>query len=158
MKILVAFFSVSGITKEIAQNIASITAADIFEISPQEPYSRADLDWSDENSRTSLEAKDKNSRPKIAQSIDISSYEVIFIGFPIWWYTAPHIIYTFLESYDFTDKTIVLFCTSGGSDLSNAYRDMEKIVPDAIFKYGKCFHFGESRASIRKWLESLNLK
>lgn len=157
MKSLVAFFSAGGITKEVAYSIASVANADLFEIVPQEPYSKADLDWTDENSRTSLECKDKNSRPKIALSTDISSYEVIFIGFPIWWYSAPHIINSFLENYDFTGKIIVPFCTSGGSELGGSVRDMQKSAPNAVFKAGRRFNFGENRASIRKWLESLNL-
>ncbi|MCH5337085.1 MAG: NAD(P)H-dependent oxidoreductase, partial [Campylobacter sp.] len=113
MKALVVFFSASGITKAVAQTLTEALKADIYEIIPQNPYSKEDLDWTNEQSRTSLEMKDKNSRPQIASNIDISSYEVIFIGFPIWWYSAPHIINTFLEAYDFSGKVIVPFCTSG---------------------------------------------
>ncbi|WP_233712995.1 MULTISPECIES: flavodoxin [unclassified Helicobacter] len=126
MKILVAFFSASGITKEVAQTIAGVANADIFEIAPQTPYSKADLDWTNETSRTTLESKDKASRPKIAKNIDVSGYDAILIGFPIWWYSAPHIINSFLESQDFGGKIIVPFCTSGGSDLSGAPKDMQK--------------------------------
>ena len=100
----------------------------------------------------------KTSRPQIANSIDISDYTTIFVGFPVWWYTAPHIINTFLESHDFSDKTIIPFCTSGGSDLSNAPRDMAKSAPSAIFKTGRRFNFGESKGSIRKWLETLKIE
>ncbi|WP_276882788.1 flavodoxin [Campylobacter cuniculorum] len=158
MKILVVFFSASGITREVAHTLAKAAQADIYELVPQNPYNKADLDWTNEQSRTSLEMRDKASRPKIANNIDISGYEVIFLGFPIWWYTAPHIVNTFLESQDFSAKIIVPFCTSGGSDLSNAPRDLQKSCPHAVFKEGKKFNFGTSRASITKWIESLNLK
>ena len=159
MKTLVAFFSASGITKEVAQTIANIANAELYEIVPQEPYSKADLDWTNEQSRTSLEMKNnKTSRPQIANSIDISDYATIFVGFPVWWYTAPHIINTFLESHDFSGKTIIPFCTSGGSDLSNAPRDMAKSAPSAIFKTGRRFNFGESRGNNRKWLETLKIE
>lgn len=158
MKTLVAFFSASGITKEIAQTIANVANAELYEIVPREPYSKADLDWTNEQSRSTLECKDKASRPQIAHSIDISDYTTIFVGFPIWWYTAPHIINTFLESHDFSGKIIIPFCTSGGSDLSNAPRDMAKSAPNAIFKTGRRFNFGESKGSVRKWLGTLEIE
>lgn len=159
MKTLVTFFSASGITKEVAQTIANVANADIYEIVPQEPYSKADLDWTNEQSRTSIEMKNnKTSRPQIANSIDISGYATIFVGFPVWWYTAPHIINTFLESHDFNGKIIIPFCTSGGSDLSNAPRDMQNSAPNAIFKIGRRFNFGESKGSVRKWLETLKIE
>lgn len=162
MNILVAYFSASGITKEVAQNIASVAqsmgnAVEIFEISPKVPYSRADLDWNDEQSRTSVECKDKNSRPELAKMLDISGFEAIFIGFPVWWYSAPHIIFSFLESADFSGKVIVPFCTSGGSGIDPAPRDMQKCAPKAQVLAGRRLNFGESRAIVRKWLESLNL-
>lgn len=157
MKALVVFFSASGITKAVAQTLTEVLKANIYEIIPQNPYSKEDLDWTNEQSRTSLEMKDKNSRPQIASNIDISSYEVIFIGFPIWWYSAPHIINTFLEAYDFSGKVIVPFCTSGGSDLSNAPRDLQKSCPNAKFKEGKKFNFGANKTGMRKWVESLNI-
>lgn len=158
MKALVAYFSASGITKEVAHKLAEIAWAQIYEIVPQEPYSKADLDWTNEQSRTTLECKDKSSRPKIAKDIDIGEFEIIFVGFPIWWYTVPHIILTFLESHNFSGKTIIPFCTSGGSDLSNAPKDMQNSAPNTIFKQGKLMRFGESKASIRKWLDSLGLE
>lgn len=157
MKNLVAFFSASGITKEVAQTLAEAANAEIFEIIPAIPYSQVDLDWRNEQSRSTLECKDKVSRPKIAKDIEISNYDTIFIGFPIWWYSAPQIIFTFLESHDFSGKVIVPFCTSGGSDLSNAPRDMAKCAPNAIFKEGKRFNFGTSKAKLTKWLESLGV-
>ena len=157
MKALVAFFSASGITKAVAHTLAEAISANIYEIIPQNPYTKADLDWTNEQSRTNLEYKDKTSHPKIANHIDISSYEVIFVGFPIWWWSAPRIIHTFLESYDFSSKVIVPFCTNGGSEWSNAPKDMQKTCPNAIFKEGKKFNFGASKASMKKWIESLGI-
>ena len=187
MRILVAYFSASGITREVAQKIASVaseslnlkgsninsqastsegvnsstnalnSAVELFEIAPKAPYSKADLDWTNEQSRTTLECKDKASRPELAKMPDISGFDAVFIGFPMWWYNAPHIIFSFLESTDFSGKIIVPFCTSGGSGLEGAPRDMQKSAPNAIFKQGKRFDFGESRASVRKWIDSLNL-
>ena len=168
MKILVAYFSASGITKEVAEKIASAaseslnskgenSAVELFEIAPKVPYTKADLDWTNERSRTTIECKDKNSRPELTQMPDISGFDAIFIGFPVWWYTAPHIVLSFLESADFGGKIVVPFCTSGGSGLDPAPRDMQKSAPNAIFRQGRRFNFGESRATIRKWLESLDL-
>lgn len=162
MNILVAYFSASGITKEVAQSIANVAqsmgnAAELFEIAPKVPYTSADLDWTNEQSRTTIECKDKNSRPELAQSIDIAPYSVIIIGFPVWWYNAPHIIFSFLESADFSGKIIVPFCTSGGSGIDPAPREMQKLAPNAQVKGGQKFNFGTSKASIKKWLDSLNL-
>lgn len=162
MNILVTYFSASGITKEVARSIASVAqsmqnAVQTFEITPKVPYSKADLNWTNEQSRTTIECKDKNSRPELAQMTDISSFDAIFIGFPVWWYNAPHIIFSFLESADFSGKIIVPFCTSGGSGLEAAPKDMQKCAPKAIFRQGRRFDFGANRASIRKWVESLNL-
>lgn len=167
MKALIAYFSASGITKEIALNLQNVAKSafnelfsevQIFEIAPQKPYSKADLDWTNENSRTTIECKDKNFRPEMRDSIDISSFEVIFIGFPVWWYTAPNIIFSFLESGDFSGKIIVPFCTSGGSEIASCVRDMQKCVQKAIFKEGRRFNFGENKASLRRFIEGLNLK
>ena len=115
-KTLVAYFSASGVTRRVAENLATAAGADIYEIRPAVPYTSADLNWMDKKSRSTVEMKDKSSRPELADTdADIASYDKIFVGFPIWWYTAPTIINTFLESYDFSGKTIVLFATSGGS-------------------------------------------
>ncbi len=157
MKALVAFFSASRITREVALALAEVADAKLYEIIPAVPYSKEDLDWRDEQSRSTLECKDKASRPQIAKDIEISSYDIIFIGFPIWWYSAPQIIFTFLESHDFKGKVIVPFCTSGGSDLSNAPRDMQNCAPNAVFKEGRRFNFGTSKAKLKKWLESLEV-
>lgn len=168
-KILVSYFSASGITREVALKIAKILGADSYEIMPQTPYSKADLDWNDESSRSTLEMKDKASRPKLAPNtqvitpdsstaaLDISAYGTIFVGFPVWWYSCPHVILSFLEAHDFSNKIIVPFCTSGGSDLSGAPRDMQGSAPKASFKEGKKIDFGEGNASLRRWLEGLGL-
>ena len=162
MKILVAYFSASGITKEVAESIAEVAQdfgeSQIFEIAPKVPYSKADLDWTNDKSRTTLECKDKDSRPELAQMIDISGFDTIIIGFPVWWYNAPHIIFSFLESADFSGKIIVPFCTSGGSGIDPAPRDMQRLVPNAKVLAGQKFNFGTSKASIKKWLNSLNLQ
>lgn len=159
MNTLVVFFSASGITKEVAQTLSEVANAILYEIVPKEPYSRADLDWTNEKSRTSLEAKSKDSRPQILEKerLNLADFDVIFIGFPIWWYSAPHIIYSFLESYDFSGKVIIPFCTSGGSELGNAPKEMQKCAPKAVFKNGKKFSFGANKSSMRKWLNELGL-
>lgn len=157
MKILVAYFSASGITREVAQTVAQVANAQLFEITAKVPYTSADLDWTNEQSRSTIECKDKAARPELMQNVDISGFDAILIGFPVWWYTAPNIIFTFLESADFSGKIIVPFCTSGGSELGGAPRDMAKCAPKALFKEGKRFNFGVNRATVRKWLEGLNL-
>ena len=120
-KTLVAYFSASGITAEIAKEIALITNGDLFEIKPKIPYTTEDLDWTDKNSRTTIEMQDENSRPEIAENLNnIENYDTVFLGFPIWWYVAPTIINNFLESYDFSGKKIILFATSGLCFVSHA--------------------------------------
>mgnify|MGYP004527137569 CR=1 FL=1 len=149
MRILVAYFSASGITKEVARSIASVAqsmqnAVQTFEITPKVPYSKADLDWTNEQSRTTIECKDKNSCPELSKIADISSFDAIFIGFPVWWYNAPHIIFSFLESADFSGKIIVPFCTSGGSGLESAPKDMQKCAPKAIFRQDDALTLGQT--------------
>ena len=118
MKKLVAYFSAGGVTKAVAEALAKATRADLYEIKPEIPYTKADLDWKNAQSRSSIEMKDPASRPRIADKIEnMEEYDVVFVGFPIWWYIAPTIIDTFLEGYDFSKKTIIPFATSGGSDL-----------------------------------------
>ena len=118
MKKLVAYFSASGVTKAVAEALAEAARADLYEIKPEIPYTKADLDWKNDQSRSSVEMKDPASRPRIADKVEnMEEYDVVFVGFPIWWYIAPTIIDTFLEGYDFSHKTIIPFATSGGSDL-----------------------------------------
>lgn len=131
-KKLVAYFSASGVTKKVAERIADIANADLFEIKPAVLYTDADLNWQDKKSRSSVEMNDPMSRPEIAVKVeDMSQYETVIIGFPIWWYTAPTIIKTFLESYDFSDKKIALFATSGGSGLGKTVSDLKPCVSES---------------------------
>ena len=128
-KILVAYFSASGVTAKAARDLASVKGADLYEIAPKVKYTDKDLDWMDKNSRSTVEMKDKSSRPELADyGANISAYDTIYIGFPIWWYTAPTIINTFLEAYDFSDKKVVLFATSGGSGFCSSLKDLKASV------------------------------
>ncbi len=155
-KILVAYFSASGVTAGAAKNLAKATGADLYEILPAIPYTSADLDWNDKKSRSSLEMNDKSSRPKLKDhDAKIAEHDTIFLGFPIWWYTAPTIIKTFLEAYDFTGKTIVLFATSGGSGLGRTAKDLAGSCPGAAIKGGKLLNGNLSEAALRQWAESL---
>ena len=132
-KKLVAYFSASGTTARVAKNLAAAAGADIYEIKPAVPYSRADLNWMDKQSRSSVEMRDKNSRPALADTdANIAAYDTIFIGFPIWWYIAPTIINTFLEAYDFSGKKIVLFATSGGSGFGKAVQSLQPSIAGEI--------------------------
>lgn len=156
-KTLVAYFSASGTTAQAAENLAAAAGADIYEIKPAVPYTRADLNWMDKKSRSSLEMNDKSSRPELADTnADISAYDTIFVGFPIWWYTAPTIINTFLESYDFTGKTIILFATSGGSGLGKTAADLAGSCPGAVIKEGKLLNGNPSQAELKKWVEEID--
>ena len=131
-KKLVAFFSASGVTARVAENLANAAGADLYEIKPAVPYTKADLDWTDKQSRSSVEMRDHSSRPALADTgADIAAYDTIFIGFPIWWYIAPTIINTFLEAYDFSGKKIVLFATSGGSGFGKAVDSLQPSAPGA---------------------------
>ena len=131
-KALVAYFSASGVTARVAKNLATAAGADLYEIKPAVPYSRADLNWMDKQSRSSVEMRDHSSRPELADTnADIAAYDTVFIGFPIWWYIAPTIINTFLEAYDFSGKKIVLFATSGGSGFGKAAQSLQPSAPNA---------------------------
>ena len=136
-KQLVAYFSASGTTARVAKDLAKAAGADLYEIRPETPYTRADLNWQDKNSRSSLEMRDKNSRPTLAdRDANIAEYDTIFVGFPIWWYVAPTIINSFLEAYDFSGKKIVLFATSGGSGFGKAVAGLQPSAPDAVIVEG----------------------
>lgn len=137
-KILIAYFSASGVTKKVAEKLTNVVKADIYEIKPLLPYTKADLNWMDKNSRSSIEMNDKTFRPEIVKAnLDVSYYDTILLGFPIWWYVAPTIINTFLESYDFSGKKIVLFATSGGSGFGNTVSELQSSAPDAKIIEGK---------------------
>lgn len=137
-KTLVAYFSASGTTKKVAEKLANAIKASIYEIKPAVPYTKADLNWLDKKSRSNVEMNDKAFRPEIVKGdLDVSSYDRILLGFPIWWYVAPTIINTFLESYDFSGKKIVLFATSGGSGFGNTVKELKASTPDAEIIEGK---------------------
>lgn len=157
-KRLVAYFSASGVTAKTAKALAEAAEADLYEIQPQLPYTQADLNWMDKKSRSTVEMNDPDSRPAISGSVPgMEQYDVIFLGFPIWWYTAPTIIKTFLESYDMAGKKIVLFATSGGSGLGDTARTLQKVCPKAEFKGGKLLNGRQSRESLTSWIESLDI-
>ncbi|MBO7146048.1 MAG: NAD(P)H-dependent oxidoreductase [Salinivirgaceae bacterium] len=144
MKTLVAYFSASGTTKGIAQNLAKVAGADLHEIKPAKAYTRADLDWHDKQSRSSVEMADKTSRPAITDKLaNMADYQTIYVGFPIWWYTAPTIINTFFESYDFSGKTVRLFATSGGSTIDKAVQDLKAAYPEINIQDGRLLNFAK---------------
>lgn len=156
--ILVAYFSASGVTAKAAWKLAEASGADIFEIKPEIPYTSADLNWMDKKSRSSMEMNDPSSRPAIAKRLpDMEKYDIIFVGFPIWWYVAPTIINTFLESYDFSGKTIIPFATSGGSNLGRTNDKLKPSCPGAILLKGKLLNGEVSEGTLKKWVEDLNL-
>lgn len=151
-KTLVAYFSASGVTKGLAQQVASATGGDLYEITPAVPYTDADLDWQNSKSRSSIEMKDKSSRPKIAGKVEnMADYDTIYIGFPIWWYVAPTIINTFLEQYDLADKTIIPFATSGSSGMGNTNAELATSCKGAVLKDGKRFEANAGEAEIKAW-------
>mgnify|MGYP002526367490 CR=1 FL=1 len=154
-KKLVAYFSASGRTAKLAKTLADTAGADLYEIKPMEPYTSADLNWQNKNSRSSVEMNDKSSRPAVANRVEnISGYDIIFVGFPIWWYIAPTIINTFLEAYDFSGKKIVLFATSGGSGFGNTVKELQSSAPDAVITEGRLLNCG-TKQEISEWVNSL---
>ncbi len=156
-KTLVAYFSASGVTAKAAKLIAEVAGCDLYEIKPLIPYTDADLDWKDKNSRSSVEMNDKSSRPAISGKVEnMADYDVIFVGFPIWWYVAPTIINTFLESYDLSGKTVIPFATSGGSGMGKTNAYLQPSAKGAKLLDGKVLN-GKSEQSIKDWLENLNL-
>ncbi|MDR0970367.1 MAG: NAD(P)H-dependent oxidoreductase [Lentimicrobiaceae bacterium] len=158
MKVLVTYFSATGTTKAVAEKLSKIMNADIYEIKPDVPYTSADLDWHDKESRSTIEMQDKNSRPAIAdKNAKIEHYDIIYIGFPIWWHLAPTIINTFLESYDFSGKTIILFATSGSSGFGKTVENLKgSCSPKTIIKEGKVFSARSTEADIETWAKSMN--
>ena len=152
-KILVAYFSASGNTRDVAKELAKLLNADLYEIKPAVPYTKADLNWMDKSSRSTLEMKDKNSRPEIIKNdIDVSGYDMVLVGFPIWWYTAPTIVNSFLEAYDFSNKIVVSWATSGGSGMSNSKKDLSKSVPNSNFIEGKVLN---SKHTLQSFVEEI---
>ena len=155
-KLLVAYFSASGVTKKVAQKIANAAQADLVEIAPKECYTKADLNWMDKKSRSSVEMNDPASRPEIEKKLDdISAYDTVAIGFPIWWYTAPTIIKTFLEAYDFTGKKIALFATSGSSGFGNTVNDLKPCVSESTEFISEKIMNRISDEEISEWVHSI---
>lgn len=157
-KILVAYFSATGTTARAARGIAEALGADLFEIEPERPYTSADLNWNDRKSRSSVEMDDESCRPAIAKEVeDMASYDAVFVGFPVWWYVEPRIIDTFLESYDFSGKTIVPFATSGGSGLGKAPQRMQRIAAGSTVVAGKLLNGRQDADALRAWAKELGL-
>lgn len=157
-KILVAYFSASGVTAKAAWKLSEAIGADLHEIKPEVLYSSADLNWMDKKSRSSVEMNDPSSRPTIAEKLaDMEKYDVVFVGFPIWWYVAPTIINTFLESYDFSGKTIIPFATSGGSGMGKTNEKLGPSCPGATLLQGKRLNGNLSEDSLKNWVKNLNL-
>lgn len=157
-KILVAYFSASGVTAKAAKALAEAAGADLYEIKPEKPYTHEDLNWNDKKSRSSVEMNDKTSRPAVAGKVaDMAQYQTVFVGFPIWWYVAPTIINTFLEGYDFSGKTLIPFATSGGSGMGKTNTELAPSCPGAILLDGKMLNGMQSQADLKAWVESLNL-
>ncbi|MBQ7262708.1 MAG: NAD(P)H-dependent oxidoreductase [Synergistaceae bacterium] len=153
-KKLVAYFSASGVTKAVAERLAEAAGADLYEIRPKVPYTSADLDWNDSTSRSSVEMRDKAFRPEIAdKDAKAGDYDVIFLGFPVWWYVAPTIVNTFLEAYDLSGKTIILFATSGGSGFGKTVEGLKGSAPGAIIREGKLLNGRPSVAELKKWVD-----
>lgn len=155
-KLLVAYFSASGVTKKVAKKIANTAQTDLVEIAPKERYTQADLNWMDKKSRSSVEMNDPASRPEIEKKLDdISAYDTVAIGFPIWWYTAPTIIKTFLEAYDFTGKKIALFATSGSSGFGNTVNDLKPCVSESTEFISEKIMNRVSDEEISEWVHSI---
>ena len=155
-KILVAYFSCTGNTKTLAQNIAEAIGADLYEVKPAVPYSSKDLDYQDETTRATVEQRDENSRPALAnKNLNVAQYQTVIIAYPIWWGVEPKIIDTFVESYNFIGKTIIPVCTSGGSDIRASEDHLKDLVSGADWKRGKLFSKNASVAEIESWFDGL---
>ena len=151
-KTLVAYFSASGVTKRVAENLARAAEADLFEIVPEQLYTDADLNWNNSKSRSSVEMNDRNSRPAISSKVDnMSQYSHVFVGFPVWWYREPSIIDTFMEQYDFSGKTVVPFATSGSSGIGDSGKNMQKLAAGAKVLTGKRFANSVSADELKTW-------
>ena len=156
--VLVAYFSATGTTKGVAESIADGLGADLYEIVPEEPYTDADLNYNDDNSRSTIEMNDPSSRPAISGSAEhMEQYDIVFIGYPIWWGEAPRIVSTFVESYDFSGKTIVPFCTSGGSGMGSSASNLEPLTSGATWMEGRRLSGNDSQDTVMEWVNSLGL-
>ena len=151
-KVLTAYFSASGVTAKVAERLAEAIGAELFEIRPEVPYTNADLYWQDKGSRSTVEMNDRSSRPAINSKVtDMNQYDVIFIGFPIWWYREPSIIDTFMESYDFNGKTVVPFATSGGSSIGASGKNKQALAKGANVLEGTCFASNVNGKTLADW-------
>lgn len=157
-KVLVAYFSATNTTEGVAKTIADSLGADLYEITPEQPYTDADLDYHDDKSRSTIEMNDPNSRPAISGSVEnMDQYDIVFIGYPIWWGDAPRILSTFVESYDFAGKAVVPFCTSGGSGVGSSASNLEGLTSGATWLSGTRLNGNASRSSVAEWINGLGL-
>ncbi len=158
-KALVAFFSASGVTRAVAKSLAKAANADLFEILPETPYSSADLDWTNKQSRSTIEMNDPAFRPAIAKRLsNMDEYDTLFVGFPIWWYIAPSIINTFLESYDLSGKTVIPFATSGSSGMGDTEKVLKALCPQSVvWKKGKRLDAHADETSLKAWIKELDI-
>ncbi|MGN0167522.1 MAG: flavodoxin [Lachnospiraceae bacterium] len=157
-KVLVAYFSATNTTEGVAEHIANGLGADLYEIIPEDPYTDADLNYNDNNSRTTLEMNDPNARPAISGSVEnMEQYDIVFIGYPIWWGEAPRIVSTFMESYDFSGKTIVPFCTSASSGIGSSASNLEQLTSGATWLDGRRLNGSDSQDTVMEWVNSLGL-
>ena len=155
-KVLVAYFSATNTTKGVAEHIANGLNADLYEIVPEEPYTEADLNYNDDNSRSTIEMNDPSARPAISGSVEnMEQYDIVFIGYPIWWGEAPRIVSTFMESYDFSGKTIVPFCTSGGSGIGSSDSNLEQLTSGADWLDGRRLNGSDSEETVMEWVNGL---
>ena len=153
--ILVAYFSASNVTAKLAERLAGVIGADLYEIKPEVPYTKADLNWMDKKSRSTVEMNDRSCRPAIADKVEnMAQYDTVFVGFPVWWYREPSIIDTFMESYDFGGKTVIPFATSGGSDIGDSGQNMQALAKGAKVEKGKKFAARASADELKKWAEA----
>lgn len=155
-KVLVAYFSASGVTAKVAESLAKAAGADLFEIEPKQPYTSEDLNWNNKQSRSTIEMNDRSCRPAIHSVVtDMEQYDFIFVGFPVWWYREPSIIDTFMEAYDFGGKTVIPFCTSGGSSIGDSAENMQALAPKAKVINGKRFSATVSMQELKAWADEV---
>ncbi|MBR5338102.1 MAG: NAD(P)H-dependent oxidoreductase [Lachnospiraceae bacterium] len=155
-KVLVAYFSASGVTAKVAERLAGVVEADLYEIKPEKPYTSADLNWRDKQSRSSVEMNDRGFRPAIGNKApNMEQYETVFVGFPVWWYREPSIIDTFMEAYSFDGKTVIPFCTSGGSGIGDSVKNIQALAKNARVVEGKRFESGVSVDELRTWTKEV---
>ncbi len=152
--VLVAYFSASGVTAGVAKKLADAAGADLYEIAPEQVYTKADLNWMDKESRSSVEMNDRSARPAIATKVEnMDQYDTVFVGFPVWWYREPSIIDTFMEAYDFSGKKVVPFCTSGSSGIGDTYKNLQELAPGATVVEGKRLAKGVSESDLSAWVK-----